>query len=102
VGRARIEEHPCFGPGRSRPHKAADFGITASCVVCIVATARTVVPLLSAALAGCAPGPSPQWLDARAGAGSSGKRRAIPGPRPVSDGLHRSGQGMAARGYLPR
>jgi hypothetical protein len=34
--------------------------------VCIVATARTVVLLLSAALAGCATAPTPQWLDARA------------------------------------
>jgi hypothetical protein len=66
-------------------------------VVCIVATARTVVLLLSVALAGCATGPSPQCLDARAGCRQQWETT---GNLPSTAEAYIN-QCMAARGYLP-
>jgi hypothetical protein len=94
VGRVRIEEHPCFGPGRSPPVYGRQFRDNS--VVCIVATARTAV----LALAGCAIGPSPQWLDARAGCRQQWEATSNPRPTTVSDAY--IDQCMSVRGYLPR
>jgi hypothetical protein len=56
--------------------------------------------LLAAALAGCATGPSPEWLNARAGCRQQWKATSNPRPTTVSDAY--IDQCMAVRGYLPR
>jgi hypothetical protein len=61
-----------------------------------VATARTVVLRLSAALAGCATGRSPKWLNARAGRGQQWEATSNPPPTTVSDAY--IDQCMTARG----
>jgi hypothetical protein len=78
-----LRRAPCFGPGRSPPTYGLRFRDNS--VVCIIATARTVVLLLSGALASCATGPSPQRLDARAGCRQQWEATSNPPPTTVSD-----------------
>ena len=59
---------------------------------------QTNLLLLSALLAGCATGPSPQWLDARALCQQQGKASAS---SPVATGDY-ADQCMIARGLSPR
>ncbi|HEV7981972.1 MAG TPA: hypothetical protein VGP86_03685 [Xanthobacteraceae bacterium] len=65
------------------------------------ATARIgLLVLLASGLNGCATGPTPQWLDARAGCRQQWEATSNPPPTVVSDAY--IDQCMVARGYSPR
>ena len=64
------------------------------------ASARINFLLLSAALAGCASGPSSQWLDARAGCRQQWEATSNPPPTTIDDAY--IDQCMVARGYHPK
>jgi hypothetical protein len=55
---------------------------------------------LASGLDGCATGPTPQWLDARAGCRQQWEATSNPPPTVVSDAY--IDQCMVARGYSPR
>jgi hypothetical protein len=88
-----LRRDPCFGPGRSHARQFQDRGASCHCPgldACggrqrsgaMGASARINFLLLSAALGGCATAPKRRSGSMLVrGAGSSGKRRAIPRPR---------------------